>query len=285
MKDRSTRERPTAPSFESLEPRELLNGNRVIPARHRVEDLSRIVRSVAAEVGAIESPTPLRSMDSDAPRTKGRDRTDKLARHIDPNQFVSTIDNPYFPLVPGTTFIYAGSQDGVPVRDEFTVTNETKQILGVTTTVIRDRAFLNGELVEETLDWFAQDKAGNVWYFGEDSKELENGVVVSTEGSWEAGVKGARPGIVMEARPRVGDSYRQEFAKRVAEDRATVLSLRQRVEVPYGSFDKCLKTRDFTPLEPDVVEHKFYCAGVGFTRSVMVKGGNETLELVQIIRS
>src|SRR5262249_2045245 len=174
------------------------------------------------------------------------------------DHFVATIDNPFFPLIPGTTFIYDGSTDRQPARDVFAVTHDTKEILGVTTTVIRDRAFVNGELVEETFDWFAQDDVGNVWYFGEDAREIQNGVIVSTQGPWEAGVDGALPGIVMEAQPRKGDSYQQEFAPGVAEDQATVLSLNANVKVPFGSFDDCLKTEDTSPLDPGTVEHKFY---------------------------
>src|SRR5262249_6789376 len=141
--------------------------------------------------------------------------------------FVSTIDNPYFPLIPGTTFIYGGSTDNQPANDVFAVTYANKSILGVATTVILDRAFVNGELVEMTFDWFAQDDVGNVWYFGEDAREIQNGKVVSTEGSWEAGVDGALPGIVMEAHPLPGDCYLQEFAPGVAQDQATVLGLNE----------------------------------------------------------
>ncbi len=204
---------------------------------------------------------------------------------IDPANFVSQVDNEFFPLQPGTTFFYKGSTDGVPTRDEVYVTYETKQILGVTCTVVRDRAFEDGVLVEETFDWYAQDVDGNVWYFGEDAKELDpSGNVISTEGSWEAGVNGAQPGIIMEANPRVGDRYQQESAPGVAEDMAQVRSLDESACVRYGCFDNLLKTKEWTPLEKGVVEHKYYAKGVGFILVVMVKGGDEHTELVRIVR-
>ena len=205
---------------------------------------------------------------------------------IDPKDFTTTIDNPFFPLVPGTTYIYEGTKEGSPLRDVFEVTDRTKMIMGVKCREILDRVYVDGALEEDTLDWFAQDDDGNVWYFGENTKELDaDGNVVSTEGSWEAGVDGALPGILMEAHPRVGDTYRQEFAEGVAEDMATVLALNKTVKVPFGNFKGCLETKEFTPLEPGQFEHKYYAAGIGFIRSVLVKGGKEELNLVDIVRA
>jgi hypothetical protein len=202
---------------------------------------------------------------------------------INPADFVPRIDNPFFPLTPGTTFIYEGrTADGVE-HNEVVVSRKTKEILGVTCIEIRDTVAVNGEVVEDTLDWFAQDKWGNVWYFGENSKELEGGEIVSLEGSWEAGVDGAKPGIIMEARPRVGDLYRQEFFLGEAEDVAEVVSLKESVTVPWGSFPRCLATKDFSALEPEVFEHKFYAKGVGFVLSINLESGDR-LELVQIQR-
>jgi len=203
--------------------------------------------------------------------------------HIDPQDFKSNIDNPFFPLQPGTTFIYSGFQDRSTVRDEFAVTHNTVRIDHVTCRVIHDQVFLDGILEEDTFDYFAQDSDGNVWYFGEDTKELDaNGNVVSTEGTWRAGVDSAQPGIIMEAHPNVGDHYFQEMAPPVALDEATVLSLSEKVKVPFGTFTNCLETEEFTQLEPGNVEHKYYASGVGFLRSVVVKGGHERLELVNI---
>jgi hypothetical protein len=202
---------------------------------------------------------------------------------INPRDFVAHITNPFEPWDPGVVRIYQGTKGSQSVLDIVYVTHQTKDIVGVDTTVVRDTVYVNGQLEERAFDWFAQDKAGNVWYFGEDTKEFKNGVVVSTAGSWETGVKGARPGIVMQAHPDVGDTYQQEFAKGVAQDMATILSLQASTTVPFGSFNNCLLTKEFSPLEPGFVEHKFYAAGVGFIRSVSVQGKpHETLQLVAI---
>jgi hypothetical protein len=209
--------------------------------------------------------------------------TKKRPPQIDPDNFVSEVTNPYFPLVPGTTFVYEGESEGVPTREVMTVTNETKVILGVTTIVVHVQSFEDGVLIEETFDWFAQDVDGNVWYFGEDTMELdEAGNVISTEGSWEAGVDGAEPGIIMLADPKKGKRYQQENAPDIAEDMAQVRRLNASVCVPYGCFDNVLVTKEWTPLEREVVENKYYAKGVGFILSIMVKGGEERLELVSI---
>jgi len=209
--------------------------------------------------------------------------TKKRSPQIDPANFVSAVTNPFFPLVPGTTFVYEGETEGVPTREVMTVTNETKLILGVTTTVVHVQSFEDGVLIEETFDWYAQDVDGNVWYFGEDTMELdEAGNVISTEGSWEAGVDGAEPGIVMLADPKKGKRYQQENAPDIAEDMAQVRRLNSSVCVPYGCFENVLVTKEWTPLERGVVENKYYAEGVGFILSVMIKGGEERLELVSV---
>ena len=201
----------------------------------------------------------------------------------DPANFVSVIDNPYFPLVPGTTFIYRGESDGAPTRDVMTVTSDTKVIQGVTTTVVHHLSYEDRVLIEETFDWYAQDLDGNVWYFGEDTKEFdENGNVISTAGSWEAGVDGAQAGIIMLADPQVGDRYYQEFYRGEAEDQAKVIQLDASICVEYGCFDNVLVTREWARLEPGVVELKYYAEGVGFIYGEMVKGGQEFTELVRI---
>lgn len=205
---------------------------------------------------------------------------------FDPDNFIDTIDNPYFPLKPGTVFIYRGETEGTPTRDVMKVTWKTKEILGVTTTVVHDRVYEDGVLTEDTFDWYAQDKDGNVWYFGEDTRELdENGNVISTEGSWEAGVDGAEPGIIMLADPQKGDQYQQEFAPDVAEDMAQVLGFEDSLCVRYGCFEHVLVTKEWTPLEPGVAENKYYAKGVGFIFSKMIQGGDEQLELVRIRRA
>ena len=207
---------------------------------------------------------------------------------IDPANFMDEagqplpINNQYWPLVPGTTFIYeAQTEDGIE-RNEMKITSQTKQILGVTCVVVWDKVWIDGELAEETFDWYAQDKAGNVWYFGEDSKAYENGSV-STEGSWEAGVDGAKPGIVMLADPHKGDSYRQEYYEGVAEDMGKVLRLNASASVPLGYYDQCLLTKEWTPLAPGVVEHKYYARGVGLVLVEELKGKTQKVQLIQIV--
>jgi hypothetical protein len=195
--------------------------------------------------------------------------------------FVATIDNPFFPLVPGTTFVYEGqSPDGLE-HDEFAVTHNTRVILGVPCTEVHDTVTTNGVLTEDTLDWFAQDKTGNVWYFGENTHELADGLISTIEGTFMAGVDGAQPGIVMEAHPAVGDFYRQEFDLGNAEDFAEVVGLSAAVTVPFDSFTNCLDTRETTPLEPDLHEHKFYAAGVGNVLETDEDTGART-ELIEV---
>jgi hypothetical protein len=166
-------------------------------------------------------------------------------------------------------------------RVEVTVTNQTKEILGIAATVVHDVVTEDGEVVEDTYDWYAQDKDGNIWYLGEDTKEYENGKVKSTEGSWEAGVDGAEAGILLPAEAEVGMRYRQEYYKGEAEDVGEILSLDEKAEVPFGSFDAVLMTKDTTPLEPDVLEHKFYAKGVGPVLVVAISGGSGREELLR----
>ena len=201
---------------------------------------------------------------------------------IDPENFVQGVDNPYFPLVPGTTLTYEGSTSEGVERFEDYVTHDTKQVLGVTCVVVHNLATLDGELIEETYDWYAQDRLGNVWYFGEYSTQFVDGKPVGIGGSWEAGVDGALPGIIMLADPQVGDSYRQEYYAGEAEDMAEVISLRESVTMPYGSFQDVLSTRDWTPLEPSVAENKYYAPGVGLVREELVQGGSGIIELVSV---
>lgn len=202
---------------------------------------------------------------------------------ITPADFVTRIDNRYWPLMPGTTFIYEGTSDGEKEHNEVAVTAETKTILGVECVAVRDTVTVDGELTEDTFDWYAQDKDGNVWYFGEDSKSYEDGKLASIEGSWEAGVDGAQPGIIMPAAPKVGDEYRQEYYAGEAEDMASVLEVGAGpVTVPYGTFDDLLVTKEWSPLEPDVVEQKTYAPGLGLILDESVQGEQERLELVDI---
>ena len=198
---------------------------------------------------------------------------------IHPANFVKEITNPYFPLRPGTTFTYRGEDAIIKMQ----VTNKTKTIMGVDCVVVRDTKFVDGKVEEDTLDYFAQDKQGNVWYFGETTAEYISGQPVSTAGSWIAGQDGAKPGVIMPASPTIGKTYRQEFLLGEAEDIARIEERGVRVKVPYGSFENALKTFDFTPLEPEVKENKFYVRGVGLVLSLdRVTGERE--ELVSIER-
>jgi hypothetical protein len=203
---------------------------------------------------------------------------------INPANFAAVIDNPFFPLTPGTTLIYEGQTDEGLEHIEDAVLSETKQVMGVNCVVLKNTATIDGELVEETYDWYAQDKEGNVWYFGESVKNYEKGVVVNTDGSWEAGVDGALPGIIMQANPQVGDVYRQEYYQGEAEDMAEVLSVSEAVTVPYGSYSDLLVTKDTTPLEPDLVEHKYYAKGMGLVLEDNISGGSGKIELIEIRR-
>jgi hypothetical protein len=235
-----------------------------------------------AEAGCREE-TPAPS--AEAPRNPAPYHEGKPYRpRFDPAGFVRTIDNPFFPLVPGTTLVYEGMSGGERETVTVTVTDETKEILGITATVVQDRVFVDGTLAEDTFDWYAQDRQGNVWYLGETTKEYEDGKVVSTEGSWEAGVDGAQPGIIMLADPQVGDTYRQEFYEGEAEDVARVLALDESVTVSHGSFDGVLRTEDWTPLEPKIRENKFYARGIGVVFERLVRGGKEVLRLVEVRR-
>lgn len=203
---------------------------------------------------------------------------------IDPADFVSTniIGNDFFPLIAGRTITFEGAEDDATIRVVEEYTSDTKIIMGVTCMIVRAREYENDELIEDTFDWYAQDNAGNVWYFGEDSKEIEDGAVVSTEGSWEAGVDGALPGIIMLAQPMIGLWYRQEYYEGEAEDVAQVLSLSANVTVPIGTYSNCLQTAEWNVLEPGTVEHKFYSPGVGLIRAVKVKGGDGYEDLIDI---
>ena len=201
---------------------------------------------------------------------------------INPSDFTSKVTNLYFSLTPGKKMVYeADTEDGLE-RIEVYVTNEKKIVQGVETAVVWDRVWLEGDLIEDTKDWYAQDKEGNVWYFGEDSKEMIEGKIVSYAGSWESGINGAKPGIIMEANPQAGDSYRQEYYIGEAEDMGDVLALGETVTVPYGTFSNCLKTLDWTPLEPGSKEHKYHCPEAGGTVLEVDLDGGERAELINL---
>ncbi len=198
-----------------------------------------------------------------------------------PTGFAIRVDNPWFPLRPGARYVYRGVKDGEPSREVVAVATATKVIQGVSCTVVHDKLYLRGHLRERTEDWYAQDTAGNVWYFGEATAELSpSGKVTSTEGSWEAGVDGARAGVFMPAHPHRGQTGQQEHYEGHAEDHFRVLSLSATVSTPAASSSHALLTREWTPLEPGVVDHKLYVRGIGTVLEQTVRGGDERNALV-----
>ena len=200
------------------------------------------------------------------------------------SQFVPVVSNPWFPLAPGSVYVYEGVEDGKAARDVVTVTHRTKRIEGVACTVVDDRLYLGGKLAERTSDWYAQDRGGSVWYFGEATAELEHGRVTSTEGSWRAGRDGAVAGLFMPAHPKLGQAARQEYLKGVAEDHFRVAALDGRVDTPFTGTRKALVTEEWSPLEPGVLDRKLYVHGVGLAAERSVKGGHDHLVLVSFRR-
>ena len=202
---------------------------------------------------------------------------------LDPAEFTAEVTNPWFPLEPGTRWTYRETtEDGQVVRVLVTATDVTRKIAnGVTARVVRDTVTLDGAIIEDTLDWYAQDADGTVWYLGEDTAEFEDGKVSTRGGSFEAGIDGAQPGVIMPASPEVGMTYRQEHYDGEAEDRGEVLALGQHAQVPSGDYDGLAQTADTTPLEPDVLEHKYYAKGVGLVLTIDKEGGGRE-ELVSV---
>ena len=203
---------------------------------------------------------------------------------IDPADFSPDVTNPWFPLTPGRTLVYTGTKDGQKALNLVATTSRTKKIDGVTTRVVEDRLYLSNVLEERTSDYYAQDRCGNVWYFGEDTAELDrHGNIVSTEGSFHAGVDGAQPGVFMQAHPQVGRKFRQEWYQGHAEDVFKVIDRSAPVTVPYGSFRHALRTAETNALEPTVLDNKYYVRGIGEVAELAVKGPREAVRLVEII--
>jgi len=202
---------------------------------------------------------------------------------LDPADFVASVDNPYWPMQQGTVWVYretdaSGEHDRVRVE----VLPRTKNILGITATVVHDTVMHRGELLENTFDWYAQDVCDNIWYLGENTREYEDGKVVSREGSWQTGVDGAQAGVAVPGNPVAGLEYRQEYYAGQAEDEGRVLSVDEQAKVELGHYDDLLMTRDTTPLEPRVQEYKFYAQGVGPVLAVTVSGGSGREELIRL---
>jgi hypothetical protein len=201
---------------------------------------------------------------------------------LNPADFTTEIDNPYWPMAPGSRWVYRETDtEGTKQRVVVTVTHKTKEIAnGVEANVVHDVVTENGEPVEVTDDWYAQDSDGNVWYLGEDTTEYEGGKPVSTAGSFEAGVDGAQPGVIVAADPEVGLAYRQEYYAGEAEDEAQIISLDEQAEAPFGHFTDVMMTKDLNPLEPKVLEYKFYARDVGPVLAIAASGATDREELV-----
>jgi hypothetical protein len=205
---------------------------------------------------------------------------------IDPESFSPKVDNPWFPLPVGRTLVYTGTKDGKRAYERFTPLSATKTMIGgVRTRVVLDRLFLDGVLEERTTDYYAQDRCGNVWYFGEDTAELNpDGTVDNTDGTWHTGVAGALPGVFMQANPQLGRQFRQEWLTGQAEDVFRAVDLHTPVTVPHGTFHRALRTEENTALEPGVLDGKYYVRGIGTVKELTVKGPIEQLELTGIDR-
>jgi hypothetical protein len=249
----------------------------------------RSIKRIAALAGALAVMVAAGGMAVEAKSGK----TSRLPQgsepvNLNPADFTTRIDNPYWPMRPGTRWVYRETDpEGTKQRVVVTVTRKTKGIAnGITARVVHDVVTEGGKPVEVTDDWYAQDRAGNVWYLGEHTTEYENGKPTTTAGSFEAGVDGAQAGIIMPAKPRPGMRYRQEYYKGQAEDKAQVGSLKEQVEVPFGHFrpGRVLMTRDLNPLKPKILEYKFYARGVGPVLAVGVSGGSDREELVRLQR-
>jgi hypothetical protein len=203
---------------------------------------------------------------------------------IDPARFGPDVDNPWFPLTPGKINVYVGTKDGKRALNVVAPSTRTRVIDGVRTRIVEDRLYLNDVLEEKTADYYAQDECGNVWYFGEDTATVDrHGHVTSREGSFHAGVKGAQPGVFMQASPEIGRQFRQEWSPGQAEDRFTAIDLSTRVKVPAGTFDHALRTKEATDLEPEVLDNKVYAKGIGEVVEEAVKGPTEKLVLIEVI--
>ena len=200
---------------------------------------------------------------------------------LHPSDFVARVDNPWFPLKPGSKWFYRGKDDHGHFADKMHVKHKRKKILGVYATIVHDVVLRDKRRREVTNDWYAQDQHGNVWYFGENTKELDrHGHVTSREGSFKSGKNGARPGVLFPGHPRVGQTARQEYLKGHAEDHFKILDTSARVKSHYVSSRYAVETKEWTPLEPGIVDHKWYVRGVGDVKEKTVKGGLERLQLV-----
>lgn len=247
--------------------------------------MNRTAMVVLALVAGCSSSSPAAAPSSSATSTPSPTPAPSPTYFVQvrPADYTANVTNPWFPLPPGRTLEYRGVNEDGAVRELFSVSDETQKVDGVTCRVVLDRLYVDGDLAETTRDFYAQDRQGNVWYFGEDTAELEpDGSMVGTSGTFHSGDHGALPGIFMTAVPAVGDSHRQEYLPGFAEDFYRVDVLSTRVVTPYRTFTSAMRTREWTPLEPRVLDHKYYVKGIGTVKEVTVKGGKEELTLYDV---
>ncbi len=254
-----------------------MSHDRRFPPSHRRLAVGAFLACLSAGVVGCSSST--------GPQRGSLPKTDERVE-LKAGDFTTRIDNPYWPMAPGSRWVYRETDPaGARQRVVVTVTDRTKRIAnGITARVVTDVVTEGEQPVEITEDWYAQDRAGNIWYLGEHTKEYEDGRFRSTAGSFEAGVDGAQPGIAMPADPEPGLAYRQEYYAGHAEDRAQVLSLAEQAQVPFGHFDDVVMTKDLNPLKPKILEYKFYARGVGPVLAIGVSGGSDREELVSFTR-
>jgi hypothetical protein len=240
--------------------------------------------STAVAIAALALASGCGSHESSGKSTAGSLPTGSESVKLDPASFTTRIDNPWMPLTPGSRWVYRETAGSTVQRYTVEVTGRTKVIAGVRSRVVHDVVTEKGRLVEDTFDWFAQDKEGNVWYLGEDTKEYGGGGPPSTAGSWQASVKDAQAGVVMPAHPKVGQTYRQEYLKGEAEDEARVLSVDEKAQVPFGYYPRTVMTKELTALEPRLLEHKFYARGIGNVLTLATSGESSREELLSFRR-
>jgi hypothetical protein len=239
--------------------------------------IAAAVAGVAGQAGAAPA--------SKAPKTIRSGAGPGWPKTLHPSDFVRRVDNPWFPLAPGSRWFYRGIEGKTHTSDKVRVKHKRKKILGVQATIVHDVVFKHGKPREVTDDWYAQDRRGNVWYFGENTKELDrHGNVTSREGSFKAGRDGARPGVLFPGHPKRGQTARQEYYKGHAEDHFKVLDTSARAKSHYVSSRHAVETKEWTPLEPGIVEHKYYVRGVGNVKAKVTKGGRERSQLVSFVR-
>jgi hypothetical protein len=247
--------------------------------------MKKIVAGVAAALVALSVGGGLTAAFAGGSSPAGTSKTAPCAGYdpvLDPSNFVDTIDNPYFPLPVGRTWVYRGTKDGQSQVDQVTVTDKTKVLLGITARTVFDVATHHGKLLEKTWDWYAQDRQGNVWYLGENTTHyLPNGHK-DKSGSWQAGVADAKPGIIMEANPQIPDAYRQECRPGKAEDTAWIVNTQGSVTVPYGTQRHVLTSLETARIEPKVVDQKVYAPGVGIVLERALSGETEIARLVSV---